>query len=234
LGSKFNNNHTLYEDLLKKENPEPEPPFQVIEYHDYYCNGNGKIKCKNLGEKFASINSYFLDYLREYHIPGAFLKLEGKNTLLFQKYDKFPFSVRILNIIDKRTGRIFNKKELDPLVLPLFELHHGSGKDSLISESHLIAFDLCTIDEIKTINRICSKINAVLKSFFERRNSLLAEVTCSFGKNEDKIFLVDDFTPPSMKVIPLTRENHFIDPYKFGTASEIKQYTDHLINLMST
>ena len=234
MGPKFNNNHTLYEDLLKKEMPLTDQSVQSVEYHDFYTIGNDKIKCKNLGEKFASINSYFLEYLREYHIPGAFVKLEGKNSLLFQKHDKFPFSVRILNIIDKRTARIFNKKEFEPLILPLFELHYGAGKESLISESHLIAFDLCSIEEIKIINRICSKINAVLKSFFERRNSLLAEVTCSFGKNEDKIFIIDDFTPPSLKVIPLSKDNHFIDPYKFGTSAEIKQYTDHLFNLMST
>ncbi len=234
MGSKFNNNQLLYEDLLKKDNPESDQPAQIIEYHDYYSNGNGKIKCKNLGEKFASINSYFLEYLKEYHIPGAFIKLEGKNSLLFQKHDKFQFSVRILNIIDTRTARVFDKKEFDPLVLPLFELHHGNGKDSLISESHLIAFDLCNIEEIKIINRICSKINAVLKSFFERRNSQLAEVTCYFGKNEDKIFLINEFTPSSLKVIPFIKDNNFIDPYKFATASEIKQYTDHLFNLMST
>ena len=235
MGSKFNNNHTLYEDLLKKEISQTDQTAQLVEYHDYYPSyGNDKVKCKNLGEKFASINSYFLEYLREYHIPGAFIKLEEKNSLLFQKHEKFPFSVKILNIIDKRTARIFDKKEFETLGLPLFELHYGKGKDSLISESHLIAFDLCGIEDIKIINRICSKINAVLKSFFERRNSLLAEVTCFFGKNQDKIFLIDDFTPASMKIIPLNKENHTIDPYKFGTAAEIKQYTDHLFNLMST
>jgi phosphoribosylaminoimidazole-succinocarboxamide synthase len=224
----------LFEDLLNKEISQNNHSDNMVEYHDYYLDSNNnKVKCKNLGEKFASINSYFLDYLKEYHIPGAFLKLENKNSLIFQKYDKFPFSVRILNLIDKRTARIFNKKEFETLILPLFELHYGKGKDALISESHLIAFDLCSLEEIKVINRICSKINAVLKSFFERRNSFLAEVTCYFGKNEDKIFVIDDFTPSSMKVVPVNRDNHFIDPYKFGTSSEIKQYTDHLFNLMS-
>lgn len=235
MGLKFNNNKVLYEDLIKKEIPPDNATTQLLEYHDYYSNGgNNKVKCKNLGEKFASINSFFLDYLKEYHIPGAFIKLEDKNSLVFQKHDEFPFYVRILNIIDKRTARIFDKKEFDTLVLPLFELHYGKGKDSLISESHLIAFDLCSLEEIKVINRICSKINAVLKSFFERRNSFLAEVTCYFGKNDDKIYITNDFTPSSMKVIPNNRENHFIDPYKFASSSEIKQYTDHLYNLMSS
>jgi len=234
LGLKFNNNKTIIEDLLKKDIPEADNAFQFIEYYDYFVDlNNNKIKSKNLGEKFASINSHFLDYLKEYHIPTSFCKLDNKNKLKHIKYNKFPFSIRILNIIDKRTSRILNKKEYDTLLLPLFEFHYGIGKDTLISENHLITFDLCSIEDIKVINRICSKINAVLKSFFERRNSILTEVTCHFGKSEDKIYLVDDFTPASLKVIPLNKDNHYIDPYKFSTSAEIRQYTDHLFNLMS-
>jgi phosphoribosylaminoimidazole-succinocarboxamide synthase len=235
LGLKFNNNKTILEDLLKKENPDTDHTYQTIEYQDYFVDlSNNKIKSKNLGEKFASINSFFLDYLKEYHIPSSFCKLDNKNHLKFLKHNKYPFSIRILNITDKRTSRIFHKKEYENLLLPVFELHYGNGKDTLISESHLITFDLCSIEDIKVINRICSKINAVLKSFFERRSSLLAEVTCHFGKLEDKIYLVDDFTPASLKVVPLNKNNNYIDPYKFGTSSEIRQYTDHLFNLMST
>jgi phosphoribosylaminoimidazole-succinocarboxamide synthase len=235
LGLKFNNNKTILEDLLKKDNHNDDPTYQTIEYQDYVVDlSDNKIKSKNLGEKFASINSFFLDYLKEYHIPSSFLKLENKTHLRYLNHNKYPFSVRILNIIDKRTSRIFHKKEFENLPLPLFELHYGIGKDTLISESHLISFDLCNVEDYKIINRICSKINAVMKSFFERRNSLLAEVSCHFGKLEDKIYLVDDFTPASLKVIPLNKDNHYIDPYKFGTSSEIKHYTDHLFNLMST
>ena len=235
MGLKFNNNKTILEDLLKKDNPDTDHTYQTIEYQDYFVDlSNNKIKSKNLGEKFASINSFFLDYLKEYHIPSSFCKLDNKNHLKFLKHYKYPFSVRILNITDKRTSRIFHKKEYENLLLPVFELHYGIGKDTLISESHLITFDLCSIEDIKVINRICSKINAVLKSFFERRSSLLAEVTCHFGKLEDKIYLVDDFTPASLKVVPLNKNNNYVDPYKFGTSSEIRQYTNHLFNLMST
>ena len=235
MGLKFNNNKIIIEDLLKKDNHDADHTYQTVEYQDFILDfSNNKIKSKNLGEKFASINSYFLDYLKEYHIPTSFCKLENKTHLKYLKHDKFPFAIRILNIIDKRTSKIFHKKENENLSLPVFELHFGNGKDTLISESHLITFDLCNIEDTKVINRMCSKINAVLKSFFERRNFLLAEVTCYFGKSEDKIFLVDDFTPASLKVLPLNKNDRFIDPYKFGTSAEIKQYTDHVINLMSS
>ena len=120
--------------------------------------------------------------------------------------------------------------------IPIFEFHYGIGKDTLISESHLIAFDLCNYEDLKLITRICSKVNAVLKSFFERRNEILTEVICNFGKAEGKVFLIDDFTPRSIKIIPQNHEKNgkWINPYKLTTPSEVKNYTNHIFNLMSS
>jgi phosphoribosylaminoimidazole-succinocarboxamide synthase len=232
--NKLNNTIDIEEELPKQDLFVDEKDFFVIEYFDFLSfNGDKKVKIKDLGEKFASINSFFFEYLKEYHIPAAFVRNHDKKSLQFIKYKKFPFSIKILNIIDKRTAKIFNKKEGDVLNLPVFEIHIGDNRDSLISESHLLTFDLCSMEDYKIINRICSKVNAVLKSFFERRGYLMAETSCSFGKFEDKIFVVDDFTPRSLKVLPINKINKAIDPYKFATSAEIRHYTDHLFNLMS-
>jgi len=205
----------------------------IVEYPDFVEeNGHKKVKCKNLGEKFAYINSFIFDYLKEYHIPVGFIRQQNKNSLSFHKYHKFPFSVKVLNTADKRIARIFSVKEHVPLNIPIFEYHYGTSRDSCISENHLISFDVCSNEDLRVINRICSKINAVLKSFFERRGAVLIETSCYFGKSDDKILLVDDFTPKSMKVIPLS-DNSSVDPFKFSTAAEIKKYTDYLHNLMS-
>lgn len=232
--NKINGFNHEAEEIVKKDFFFDEKDYLVIEYEDTFSpNGDKKIKIKNLGEKFASINSFFFDYLKEYHIPAGFIKIHGKNSLKLIKHQRFPFAVKILNIADKRTSKIFGIKEGEVLNLPIFEIHTGNGKDSLISESHLIAFELCTVEQLKLINRICSKVNAVLKSFFERRGFLLAEATCHFGKYEDKVFLVDDFTPKSLKIVPINKEEKLIDPYKLTTSAEIKHYTDHLFNIMS-
>ena len=233
MGLKTNNNQLNTEEISKKDLHLDDKDFLTVEYPDFYQSNGKKVKVKNLGEKFASINSFFFDYLKEYHIPAAFVKTYDKNILKFVKHDRFPFSIKILNIVDKRTGKIFSKKDGDLLDLPVFEIHYGNSKDSLISESHVIAFDLCSNEDLKILNRICSKVNAVLKSYFERRGYLLAEATCSFGKMDEKIYLVDDFTPQSLKVIPLNKDNKEIDPYKFSTSAEIRHYTDHLFNMMS-
>ncbi len=233
--NKINNNHNHFdEELHRKEFLLDEKDYLLVEYFDFLTsNGDKKVKIKNLGEKFAAINSFFFDYLKEYHIPAAFVKNHDKNSLKFIKYNRLPFGIKILNVIDKRTAKIFGHKEGELLNLPIFEVHHGNGKDSLITESHLITFDLCSIEDFKLINRICSKVNAVLKSFFERRGYILAETTCHFGKHEEKIYIVDDFTPKSLKIIPINKDEKIIDPYKFTTAAEIRHYTDHLFNMMS-
>ena len=229
------NKSTIENNNLKKELPFDDQNYQLLEYPDYLTNGSAKkVKVKDLGTKFASINSFFMDYLKEFHIPAAFVKAQDNNSLKFIKHERLPFTVKILNLIDKRTAKIFSKKEGHSLKLPIFEYHYGIGKDSLVSESHLVTFDLCSIEDIKLINRICSKVNAVLKSFFERRGEILAEVDCSFGKSENKIYLVDDFTPRSLKIISLNGNNKSISPYKFDTPATVRKYTDHLFNVMSS
>ena len=206
----------------------------IIDFPDFIDEGKKKIRVKGLGEKFAAINSFLLDYLKEYHIPVAFIRNKAKTSLEFLNYNKFPFFIRIYNAVDKRTAKIFNRKEFDTLTLPLFEFHYGEGKDSLVSESHLISFELCTYEELKLITRICSKVNAVLKSYFERRVEILAELDCCFGKVDDRIYVVEGFSPKSIKVLPQEMNNKSINPYKITTPTQLRKYTDHLFKLTSS
>jgi phosphoribosylaminoimidazole-succinocarboxamide synthase len=208
--------------------------YALIEYNDLIVEKNKRLRIKGFGEKFASINSFFLEYLKEYHIPSAYLQKQGNNVLKFINHQRYPFYIKMLNACDARISKIFMKKEFDILPLPVLEFHYGEGKDSLISESYLIAFNLCTYEDLKLITRICSKVNAVLKSFFERRNEILAEVSCHFGKAENKVLLIEDFTPKSIKIIPLERNEKSINPYKLTTLALYRKYTEHLFNQLSS
>ena len=224
----------MIETILHKDIPFDEGNYQLIEYLDNYQIADGKkVKVKEIGKKVAQTNAFFFDYLKEYHIPTAFLRKDGENSLKFSTYQEYPFRIKILNSADKRNSKIFGMKEGSELNLPIFEFHYGCGKESVISESHLIAFDLCNPEDMKLITRICSKINAVLKSFFERRNETLAEVCCHFGKYEDKVFLIGDFSPASLKIFPKDEYVKWTNPYKLSSAAEVKKYPEHLFNIAS-
>ena len=216
----------------KKNLPFDEQGYQLIEYEDFFFpQKNKKVTSKELGEKIASINSFFFEYLKGYNIPCAFMKKSGRRNLLFLKYTEFPFKIRILNTADKRIAKIFSIKSGTALELPVLEYNYGDSKDSMINESHLISFNLCTYDELKFMNRLCSKINAIIKSFFERRNEQLVELTCRFGKFESKIFLIGDFSPFSLKIIKNESDGKFPDPYKIKSPAQMKKYSDHLLHL---
>ena len=211
----------MIETLKRNDIPFDEGNYQLIEYQDVYSiSDNKKVKVKDIGKKVALTNTFFFDYLRE-------------NALKFSTYKEYPFRIKILNSADKRNSKIFGIKEGTELTLPVFEFHYGNCKESLIGESHLIAFDLCNSEDMKLIIRICSKINAVLKSFFERRNEILAEISCHFGIHEEKVLLVGDFSPPSLKILPKDDSIKWTNPYKLSTASEVRKYTEHLFNIAS-
>jgi phosphoribosylaminoimidazole-succinocarboxamide synthase len=227
------NNKTLIEDFSARDLlPGMDHSYLTINYSDNFPGTDKKIK--SYGEKAAKINSFFLEYVKGYHISAAFVKPVNSNSLLFINHQKFQFCIKILNVIDKRSAKIFHQKEGKNINLPLFEIHYGEGKDSLITESHLQVFDLCSADDIKIIYRICSKVNVVLKSYFNRRNFNLAELCCYFGKAEDKVYLVDGFTPDSLKILPLENNSKSLNPYKLITSTEIKHYTDLIFNLLNT
>jgi len=208
-----------------------EADLKLIEYSDFFFTPKYvKVAAKRYGEKSALLNSYFFEYLKGYNIPIAFVKKADKGSLQFLKYTEFTFRVKILNSADVRTSKIFSIKSGSPLELPIQEYHYGDSKESVITESHIISFNLCSYDELKIINRLCSKINAIVKSFFERRNLSLVELTCTFGKFDGKIYLIGDFSPLSIKIVS-NKPDEKLGPYKIETFSQMKKYTDYLIKL---
>ena len=220
---------------IKINLPFDDQNYLMVEYPDYfYPVQNKKAKVKDLGKKFASINSFFYDYLKEYHIPCAYIKNHNERSLVYIHFEQLAFSIKILNTADKRTAKLFSIKEGSHLELPIFEYHYGNSKGSLVSESHLIAFDICTYEDLKLINRICSKVNAVLKAFFERRGEIVAEVTCSFGKSENKIYLIDDFSPLSLKIFPNGNAEKWTNPYLLKTSGNMRKYTNFLFNITNS
>lgn len=204
-----------------------------VEYTDTVLLEKKKIKVKDIGIKTCELSHFFFEYATGFQIPTAYVKKDDKTILKFVNHKPFSFTVKILNRADKRIAKIFGLKEHSELKLPVFEFHYGEGKDTLISESHLISFDLCNQEDMKVILRISSKVNAVLKSFFERRNEILSQLSCTFGKFEEKICLSGDFSPFGLKVYPKEENKKWFDPEKMNTPSEIKKYTDFLHNIVS-
>jgi len=201
-----------------------------LSYTDFISFNKKEFNLHGFGEKLKTINSFFLDYLGAYNIITGY-KGTDERGIIFEKHKRYPFSVRIQNIVDRENSSIFGVKESTPLQTSLITTLYKSSFS--ISDSHILAYNICPLEEIKLIRRICSKINVVLKSYFERRNLSLSEVSCYFGNEENKIYVVDDFTPLSIKLRSEVK-GLFKYPDKIKTAEDFEVYTDFFINLIKS
>ena len=81
-----------------------------------------------------------------------------------------------------------------------FYLKDDAKHDPLINEDHILSFEHATEEEIKQIKRLTQKINAVLKSYFFRRNMLLVDFKLEFGRGKSGgINLGDEISPDTCR-----------------------------------
>lgn len=160
----------------------------------------GKIKAKGLFNN--QISGQLFTYLESYNVPTHFVKQMSDNSMVIKKLDMIPVEVVMRNIatgsLVKRYG-IEEGKELEHPILE-FYLKDDEKHDPLINEDHILSFEHATEEEIKQIKRLTQKSNAVLKSYFFRRNMLLVDFKFEFGRNKSgMITLGDEISPDTCR-----------------------------------
>ncbi len=99
-------------------------------------------------------------------------------------------------------------------------------KNPLILESHAYAFEYATPDEMKHISRMALKVNAVLKSFFNRRNLKLVDYSIEFGRSKRKIYLGDEISPENTRLWNISGNQVDADYFIFDNGSAEKSYNE--------
>jgi phosphoribosylaminoimidazole-succinocarboxamide synthase len=218
---------------LNLNNITDEKHTKIIYSDSFELHNKTVSRFKGASESFAKINAFFLDYIAGYNIPTAFQSI-NKDTLNFAPHTQLSVNLKIANIVDKRSAKIFSIRENENLLIPLIQAFNGENENDVISESHIISFDLLSVADFKVMNRFATKINAVLKSFFERRDLILAEFICNFGKSDDKTLLIGDFSPASIKILSPDNKLLPVNIYKITTAQMFKTYTEFILDLIKS
>lgn len=164
---------------------------------------DGKVK-KFSG--LADINSFctthFHKLLLSYNIPTAYIDSPSTHEIVFIKHQPLPLNVRIYNYSNKILNKIFNSKDETKLPSPIYEIYHINCPKYPLNEYHLLSFNLMSIDESRELIKLSSKINVIIKSFFERRGYDLLTLELEFGKNNSQLILTKIFTIDSFKLKP--------------------------------
>jgi phosphoribosylaminoimidazole-succinocarboxamide synthase len=182
-----------------------------------------KKKIKDYGVLSAKVNAFFHEYVKEYHIPTAFEHTLENGNLKFSSVTVLPVYIKILNASNNDIEKVFSLTKNTPLQVPVFENYLSEDSNYQLNDHHIISFNILPLADFKMMGRIATKVNVILKSFFERRNLLLSEMNCTFGKCGEKVVLLGQFSPHLIKLLPKDEpENEF----ELSTPSSIKKYLE--------
>lgn len=176
----------------------------ILSFKDTACffEGNIHSPVKNKGKNAASVSSSLFRLLENYHIATHFIQTLKANELVVQKLKIFPFCVMVWNYASSNFAKRYGLDKGKPLDHPVIEFYWKNEKCHypLLYADHLITFSLANDSEITEIINISRKTNAILKSFFERRNLILADFQLNLGQSEHGILVGDEITPDTCRL----------------------------------
>jgi phosphoribosylaminoimidazole-succinocarboxamide synthase len=169
-----------------------------------------KPKTHDVATLRNEISAYLLEYVEGFHIPTYFVSKLSPTEMTVRKTDAIPLAVRVYNRGDNGLAARFGlhaKKELEFPVIEHFFEANGAGTP-WVNEYHVSAFGIATPEEMKQINRISSKVNAVLRGLCDRRQLGLADLALAFGRYKGQVILAEELSPATCRFIDHAAEQN--------------------------
>lgn len=201
---KLEKEQLFHDGKMKKLFSTNNPEYLFMEFKNEVAAIDGKktTKVRGKGQTNMEICSYIFQFLDSYHIPTHYVgKLDDK-WLVVRKLEMIPINVIVRNVSAGSFAKNFRMDEGQVLPAPIIEFYFKNEKmgNPMVNEYHLYAFGSSNQDEIRMIQRLSAKVNAVMKNFFERRNYQLVDLKLEFGRSKGKIYLGDEITLDTCRI----------------------------------
>ena len=194
----------LYEGKAKRIYLTSDEGLVIQEFKDDASAFDGQKKgtILNKGEINNDISSFLFEYLENYHIPTHFVEKLSATEMLVKRLDIIPIEIVMRNVAAGTLCTRYKIPEGTVMEYPVLEFYLKDDElhDPMINEYHAYAFGHATPEEMKAIGRIASKVNAILKSYFDRRNLLLVDFKMEFGRSGSEMFLADEISPDTCRI----------------------------------
>lgn len=207
----------------------------VVEFQNYFpFSGSGKKESMN-GKAEANniISCALFEYLESYNVPTYFMKKNDAKSMMANKIDSIPIVVSIWNIATEELAKRFAFDEGKVLEYPIVEMYYKNEKLKvpMINEYHAYALGLSDRKEMANLLRIATKVNAVLKSFFDRKNFKLVNCMVEFGRFHNQVILGDKINLDTM-ILWEVDENGDLNKFDMKSSSMKKNYKELLDKLV--
>ena len=180
------------------------PSYAILEFTDEGGNPRESRKSSfpGKGEINCGVSSFLFQYLENYHVPTHFVERLSSVEIAVRRVDMFDIKAVVYNVATGDFARRFRLDDGRPLDYPVvvYFLKDSSLNNPLVNESHAIALGYARSDDLRTMQRIATKSNAILKSLLERRGLILVEFELEFGDAGDHLCIGDELTPDTCRI----------------------------------
>lgn len=193
----------LYEGKAKKVYATEDPKLYVVEYKDDATAFDGTKKGTIVGKGVVNnrMSNILFRMLEEHGVETHFVEELSDRETLVRAVDIVPLEIIVRNVaagsFSKRygveEGREFKSPTLE------FSLKDDALHDPLINDSHILALELVTPEELEAIRAMALKVNGLLKEYFLKVGVKLIDFKIEAGRYDGRILLADEISPDTCR-----------------------------------
>ncbi|WP_129045078.1 phosphoribosylaminoimidazolesuccinocarboxamide synthase [Companilactobacillus metriopterae] len=209
----------------------------LMVYKDQATSLNGKNKKTIEGKGLLNfqITNIIFDYLQTNGIKTHFISNLDDKSQIVHKTEVIPLELVVRNKIAGSFAKKFNLQRGLKLKYPVIEFYYKNDEldDPFINDSQIFAIDLMSNEEMSFLKNEALKINDLLMPYFDSKNLDLIDFKLEFGRFENSIILVDEFSPDNCRLWDKsTGDSLDKDVFRNSTGSLIDSYKEVLKRLV--
>ncbi len=198
----------LYEGKAKKVYATNDPDVLIVSYKDDATAFNGLKKGTISGKGVINnrMSNMLMAMLEKKGVPTHLVEELSERETAVKKVSIVPLEVIVRNIAAGSFSKRFGVEEGRKLSCPTLEfcLKNDDLGDPMIDRTHILALDLATPEELRTISDLTMKVNEELKAFFLTIGIELVDFKIEFGRYHGQIILADEISPDTCRLWDVT------------------------------
>ncbi|MDL2289514.1 phosphoribosylaminoimidazolesuccinocarboxamide synthase [Clostridia bacterium OttesenSCG-928-F22] len=222
----------LYEGKAKKVYATEDPTQVIVDYKDDATAFNGEKKGTIVGKGVVNnrLSNHFFRILEEKGVPTHYIEELSERETLVKKVSIVPLEVIIRNVAAGSLSKRFGVAEGTVLSQPTLEYSYKDDAlgDPMINDSHILALNFATQQDLDTISTMAYKVNEVLKEEFLKLNLKLIDFKLEFGRVADgSIVLADEISPDTCRLWDVnTNEKLDKDRFRRDLGNVVEAYEE--------
>ena len=195
----------IYEGKAKKVYATEDPQLLIVSYKDDATAFNGQKKGTISGKGVINnrMSNFLMKLLEKEGIPTHYVGEISDRDTVVRRVSIVPLEVIVRNVAAGSFANRYGIEEGKVFASPTVEFSYKNDAlgDPLMSEMHIPAIGLASVEELELIKSYALRINDFLKAFWAARGVTLVDFKTEFGRTSDgTIILADEISPDTCRL----------------------------------